>query len=120
MSEILWGRLGFTIVGMISGLIFALTLSALIFPFSSDLNYFLIVKTFTVVFGVTGLILGPFITYSAQGCLWGLYVIYGYVMGFLGAELPGGVSGEMFPKKNNGLYFVLVGCVAGILCWLQM
>ncbi|PCI46605.1 MAG: hypothetical protein COB51_06925 [Moraxellaceae bacterium] len=118
MQELFWGRVGFTLMGLVFGLVFALTLTALIYPFRSETDAPVIIRTFMGVFGVAGLIWGPLVLYSAQACIYSLYVLYGYVTGFLGVELLLVENKKLFPKRSNGLYFLLIGAFAGILSFL--
>ena len=116
MPEIFWDRLGFILIGIISGLIYALTFAVMIYPFMQSIDLLLVFKVFAAVFGLAGLLFGEAIFKSLLGCIYALYLIYGFIIGILLPATAQPADESMFPNKNSGKFFVSIGIVAGVLC----
>ena len=116
MPEIFWDRLGFILIGIISGLIYALTFALILYPFMQSIDLLLVFKVFVAVFGLAGLLFGEAIFKSLLGCIYALYLIYGFLIGILLPATAQASDESMFPNKSSGKFFVSVGIFAGALC----
>lgn len=116
MSEIIWGRVGYAIIGSISGLIYALVIAIVLYPFIQSHNILLMIEVFVAVFALAGLLSGELVFKSIQGCVYALYVLYGYIITLLAPAVPPLAAEDIFPQKRSGILFVSLGIFAGAIC----
>ena len=115
MSEAIWDRIGFALIGAISGFLYALTVSLFAITFSLQIDYLQLFIVFTGVFALAGLFCGNLIITSAEGCIYSVYLVYGYVLGFISS---GGFAGDndILSSKTSGKFFVILGALAAVIC----
>lgn len=116
MGELIWERIGFGLVGAISGLIYALAISTILVPLIEALKLQHLLLSFISTFGIAGLILGRMVSEAAFGALSALYYLWGYLLGILG--ISGYViSGNEAPsKKSGGMAFFVAGLFVALAC----
>lgn len=116
MGELIWERVGFGLIGSISGFIYGLAISTILVPLVEPLKLEHLLLSFSCSFGLAGLLLGGRVSEAALGALKLLYYFWGYLVGSLGI---GGliVADEALPsKKSGGITFFISGLFVALIC----
>lgn len=100
---------------MIIGLVYGMAISVLLTPIIESVNYLLIIQISVFIFGFSGLVFGSAIMASVQGFIYALCLLYGFIVGGLGWAVP--ATDELFPKRQSGLLFLILGIIVGALSW---
>lgn len=105
-------------MGGISGLIYASVVAVVLYTFLQDIDYSLLFGVFFAVFVIAGLFAGDLIVRSAQGSIYSLWVLYGFLHGILSSS--GGIppTQDELPNKTSAVIFVSLGGIAGLICVL--
>lgn len=117
-ADFIFDRLGCALLGVLFGLVYAIVVVLALFPFVSSINPGLLFLVFIGVFAVAGLIFGGKIITSFQGCVYSLYVLYGWVLGFF--SMAPILNEDVFPEKSNGLFLVVIGIASGMIYHIML
>lgn len=112
LSEWFWTKVGFALIGFVSGSIWCL----IFFPFLSyinpDISGNLAFKVFAMAFVGVSLISEKIIGSAGLGAL---YALYGFVSGLLAVETASGLSIDMKRAGKELMTCVLLGCLSALM-----
>jgi hypothetical protein len=119
VTELIWERIGFGLVGAIAGAIYGLAVSFVIVLLLKKMALGFMLKVFCSVFGIAGVLLGKSIVGIVIFSVYPLYLLWGVFLGLIG-ESGFIISEDSMPKKGAALYIVLLGAIsvlASFLLW---
>ena len=107
MSEWIWSRIGFGIIGILAGTIWCLIFYPVIYLINPDIEFGAIFKVFVTSFSIGSLINEKLIGRAGVGALYGLY---GLFSGFLGVQVASAPSIDTQRISKELTFCVILGC----------
>ena len=113
--EILWERLGFSLLGALGGAVYSLVAFTIFYIFKASVDYGLVLQVFAILFAVLGMLFGAGIQRILGSVIYGLYYLWGFVVGIFHL---GDFSSSETSKISKGdlLLFFTLGILASVVC----
>ena len=107
MSEWIWSRIGFGIIGILAGTVWSLIFYPVIYLINPDIQFGEIFKVFVACFAIVSIINEKLIGRAGIGAL---YALYGLFSGFLGVQSANGPSINTERIGKELTFCVILGC----------
>lgn len=111
-------RLGFGFFSLVAGLIYVSVILLVLYLLDIHVPSELFLKSFMAIFAVVGFLLGSGVTPIIMSSVYGLMYLWGVFLGFMGYQIPAFLDAELFPKKSEYLWLVMLGFVSVILFFI--
>ena len=115
VGDFLLERLAFSLISGVAGLIYAGVVLVSLYLLKIDISNKALLNSFVVVFGVAGVVFGSRITPVIMSSVYGLMYLWGVLLGFIGHASPFLTNEDFLPKKEEYIWCVALGLLAGSL-----
>jgi hypothetical protein len=115
LVDFIFERLGFGFFSLVAGLIYASVILLVLYLLNIHVPSELFLKSFMAIFAVVGFLLGSGVTPIIMSSVYGLMYLWGALLGIMGYQIPSFLDADLFPKKSEYLWLVVLGFVSIVL-----
>lgn len=115
LVDFILDRLGFGFFSLVAGLIYASIILFVLYLLNIHISSELFLKSFMAIFAVVGFLLGSGVAPIIMSSVYGLMYLWGALLAVIGYQIPSFLDTDLFPKKSEYLWLVVLGFISVVL-----